>query len=47
MTKDCTELHDLSKGHPEKAAELSAKWEAWAERASVKPWPWNFKKGDD
>jgi len=46
MSKDRSELHDLSKKHPEKAAELSAKWEAWAERANVKPWPWKFE-GDD
>jgi arylsulfatase A-like enzyme len=46
MRKDRTELHDLSKKHPEKVAELSAKWEAWAERANVKPWPWEFE-GDD
>jgi len=46
MSKDRSELHDLSEKHPEKAAELSAKWEAWAERANVKPWPWKFEGND-
>lgn len=46
MSKDRSELHDLSKKHPEKVAELSAKWETWAVRADVKPWPWKFE-GDD
>jgi len=45
MSKDRTELHDLSAKHPKKVAELSAKWEAWAKRANVKPWPWNIKQG--
>ena len=39
MKKDRTELHDLAATQAEKAAELSAKWEAWAERAQVKPYP--------
>ncbi len=44
MSKDRVELHDLANKHPEKVAELSAKWEAWAARAYVKPWPWNFEE---
>ena len=43
MNKDRTELHDLAEKHPDKVAELSAKWEAWAQRAKVKPWPWQFE----
>jgi arylsulfatase len=43
MRVDRTELHDLSATHPEKVAELSAKWEAWAVRAHVKPWPWKIE----
>jgi arylsulfatase A-like enzyme len=39
IAKDRTELHDLAAAQPEKAKELAAKWEAWAERAQVKPYP--------
>jgi arylsulfatase len=39
MKQDRTELHDLSKEKPEKAAELAAQWESWAQRAHVKPYP--------
>jgi arylsulfatase len=39
MAKDRTELHDLSKSQPEKAKELQDKWEAWAKRANVEPYP--------
>ena len=37
MSKDRSELHDLSATHSEKVDELSAKWEARAVRAKVKP----------
>ena len=39
MKADRTELHDLAAAQPEKARELAARWEAWAERAQVKPYP--------
>ena len=39
LKTDRTELHDLAASQPEKAKELAAKWEAWAERAHVKPYP--------
>ena len=39
LAKDRTEQHDLAEGEPEQAKELAAKWEAWAERAQVKPYP--------
>jgi arylsulfatase A-like enzyme len=39
MKTDRTELHDLATEQPEKAKELAALWEAWAERAHVKPFP--------
>jgi arylsulfatase A-like enzyme len=39
MKSDRTELHDLAATQPDKVKELSAKWEAWAERAHVKPYP--------
>ncbi|HWQ92368.1 MAG TPA: sulfatase-like hydrolase/transferase, partial [Clostridia bacterium] len=39
MKTDRTEQHDLAAQHPEKVKVLAAKWDAWAERAQVKPWP--------
>ena len=39
MAKDRTEQHDLASEQPDKAKELAAKWEAWAVRAQVKPYP--------
>jgi arylsulfatase A-like enzyme len=36
---DRTELHDLAAARPDKVKALSAKWEAWAVRAHVKPYP--------
>ncbi len=36
---DRTEMHDLAAKHPEKAQELKALWEPWAERCGVQPWP--------
>ena len=38
MEADRTELHDLSKAHPEIASRLEASWTGWAERAFVDPW---------
>jgi len=40
MSKDRSELNNLADKHPEKVKELAAKWEAWAKRAKVKPWPY-------
>jgi arylsulfatase len=42
---DRTELHDLSTTLPDKAKELADKWDAWAERTHVKPYP-GGKKGE-
>jgi len=39
LKADRTELHDLALAQPERAKELAAKWDAWAERAQVKPYP--------
>jgi arylsulfatase A-like enzyme len=36
---DRTEQNDLAGEQPELAAELSAEWDAWAQRADVGPWP--------
>jgi arylsulfatase len=37
LKADRTELHDLATKEPERSKDLAAKWEAWAERAHVKP----------
>jgi arylsulfatase len=39
LKADRTELHDLSANQPECAKELAAKWDAWAQRTNVKPYP--------
>ncbi len=39
MTKDRTELQDLAAARPTEAKVLADKWEAWALRAHVKPYP--------
>lgn len=39
MHTDRTELHDLAKSQPDKVKALADRWEAWAERAHVKPYP--------
>ena len=43
MRADRSELEDLSEKHPEKLAELVAKWQAWADRVGVQPWPFPNK----
>ena len=45
MSRDRSELNNLADKHPEKVAELTAKWEAWAVRAKIKPWPWKIEGG--
>ena len=44
MKADRTELHDLSAQEPGRAKELEAKWEEWAKRANVIPYPSEGKK---
>jgi arylsulfatase len=39
LKSDRTELNDLAAAEPKKAKELMAKWDAWADRAHVKPYP--------
>jgi arylsulfatase len=39
MKTDRTELHNLAAQQPDKVKALSEKWEAWAARAQVKPYP--------
>jgi arylsulfatase A-like enzyme len=47
LKADRTELHDVAAEQPERVKELTAKWEAWAERAQVKPYPKDDNKPDD
>jgi arylsulfatase len=44
MKADRTELHDLAATEPDRAHALAEKWDAWAVRAQVKPYP-NGKRG--
>jgi arylsulfatase len=44
LEADRTEMNDLSAQYPQKVKEMSAQWEAWAERAKVIPWPWEEGK---
>ncbi len=39
LKTDRTELHNLATAEPQRAKELADKWEAWAVRAHVKPYP--------
>ncbi len=39
LKTDRTELHDLAAAEPDRVKELAAKWESWANRAQVKPYP--------
>lgn len=39
LKSDRTELHNVAAQEPEHVKELSAKWEAWAVRANVVPYP--------
>ena len=41
MENDRTEMHDLASAEPERVKGMTAKWEAWAKRDHVLPWPWN------
>lgn len=46
MKTDRSERHNLAEQHVDKVKALSAKWELWAKRANVKPWPWKFKSAE-
>ena len=45
LKTDRTELNDLASKNPEVVKELSAKWETWAVRANVMPYPDQRKAG--
>ncbi len=39
LKADRTEQHNLAAAQPQKAKELAAEWQSWAERARVLPYP--------
>jgi arylsulfatase len=39
LKSDRTESRDLAGANPDEVKQLAANWDAWAERAQVKPWP--------
>ena len=43
VAADRTESTDLNAKHPDKVKDLGGKWETWATRAKVIPWPWDPK----
>jgi arylsulfatase len=40
LETDRTELRNLAAEQPERVRELAARYQEWAERAAVGPWPW-------
>ena len=43
LKTDRAELQNLADKNPEKVEQLLAKWEKWAVRAKVQPWPYKTK----
>ncbi|MSU24751.1 MAG: arylsulfatase [Opitutus sp.] len=41
IATDRAEQHDLTAKHPARAQAMTAQWDAWAQRAGVRPWPVN------
>jgi arylsulfatase len=39
MSSDRTEMNDLAWQHPDRVVEMEAKWNEWAARVGVAPWP--------
>ncbi len=39
LAADRTETRDLAAQQPERAKEMAALWEAWAQRVGIRPWP--------
>ncbi|MSR65758.1 MAG: arylsulfatase [Pedosphaera sp.] len=39
MEADRTEMHDLSPTLPDKAKQLTSKWNQWSDRVGARPWP--------
>ena len=43
MDADRTELNNLAEKHPQKLKEMVGKWQTWADRVGVQPWPFKNK----
>ena len=41
LAADRTELNNLADKESARVSDLAGKWEAWAKRANVLPWPWD------
>ena len=46
MESDRTELNNLADKDPKKVEELAGKWQSWADRVGVQPWPFKSKKSN-
>ncbi len=46
LKADRTKLHNLAAQEPNRAADLLAKWDAWAKRTNVLPYPKGVTGGD-
>lgn len=44
MQVDRTELHDLAAEQPKRLEDLVARWERWADRVGVQPWPFDRRR---
>ena len=44
LNEDRSEMHNLAAQHPEKVAEMTKAYEAWAKRCMVEPYPGQKKK---
>lgn len=44
LSHDRTETHNIAAQNPKRVAEMAAKWDEFAERCHVKPWPHKFKR---
>jgi len=43
MDADRSELHNLADQHPDRVKEMADKWETFARKAHMLPWPWKGK----
>jgi len=43
MDADRSELHNLAARHPDRVKEMADKWETFARKAHMLPWPWKGK----
>ena len=46
LAADRTELNDLASANPDRVAAMKAKWQDWAKRVGVQPWPLKRRQGE-